>query len=426
MARKGRQDRGLMPKTDSGGRTIWYVRLYDHGRERRFGSFASKTAAREFYEKAKLEQKEGRFFPERYQLRGQEGVEAFIDRYLTTIKTKKSRRDEQRFAAWWKDRYRGQPLQAMTPATLEDARQVLLNERSTPRLRKEGRRTRNLKAPHVVREDVRKRQPTTVNRYFEWLRKVLNLAVRDGKLQSNPVLKLRLAKESQGKTRFLSPEEEGRLMGALGPRYAVWARLAILTGMRQTEQFSLKWADVNLERGLVTLPKTKAGDVQYVLLNDEAKRLLQGLTVGNGSVWVFPSESPDTFLDPRNFYDRIWIPAVKRAGIEWVTWHDLRHTFASRLAMAGQNEGTIAALLRHSSTALVKRYAHLSPSHLHAAVESVASFGKPHRKSEAIQQNVTKLGHLQSGTVTGTGIGDSVGEGSGVEVAEKIGAPDTN
>lgn len=426
MARKGRQDRGLIQKTDSGGRSIWYVRLYDHGRERRFGSFASKTAAREFYEKAKLEQKEGRFFPERYQLRGQEGIEAFIDRYLTTIKTKKSRRDEQRFAAWWKDRYRGQPLQAMTPATLEDARQVLLNERAAPRGRKEGRRARNLKAPHMLREGVRKRQPTTVNRYFEWLRKVLNLAVRDGKLQSNPVLKLRLAKESQGKTRFLSPEEESRLMGALGPRYAVWARLAILTGMRQTEQFSLKWADVNLERGLLTLPKTKAGDVQYVLLNDEAKQLLQGLTVGNGSVWVFPSENPDTFLDPRNFYDRIWIPAVKRAGIEWVTWHDLRHTFASRLAMAGHNEGTIAALLRHSSTALVKRYAHLSPSHLNAAVESVAAFGKASERSPGRPEMVVQPKAFSNGTVTGTGMVSSVGEGSGVEVAEKVGAPDTN
>ncbi len=56
------------------------------------------------------------------------------------------------------------------------------------------------------------------------------------------------------------------------------------------------------------------------------------------------------------------------------TWHDLRHTFASRLAMAGFTGGTIAALLRHRSDGLVKRYAHLSPLHLKAAVESVARF----------------------------------------------------
>ena len=220
------------------------------------------------------------------------------------------------------------------------------------------------------------RQPATVNRYFEWLRKVLNVAVRDKKIQANPVCRLKLARESRGKTRFLSPEEEATVTNALGPVYAPWARLAILTGMRQAEQFSLKWAQVDLGRGLVTLPKTKAGDVQYVRLNDEARQILQDLTIGNRSIWVFPSETQETHLDPRNFYGRVWIPAVQRAGIEWVTWHDLRHTFASRLAMAGHNDGTIAALLRHSSTALVKRYAHLSPSHLNAAVESVAAFGK--------------------------------------------------
>ena len=83
-----------------------------------------------------------------------------------------------------------------------------------------------------------------------------------------------------------------------------------------------------------------------------------------------------THLDPRNFYRRVWLPAVKAAGIEGATWHDLRHTFASRLAMSGATEGTIASLLRHSGTALVRRYAHLSPSHLKAEIEKVSAFGK--------------------------------------------------
>ncbi|MEE8124862.1 MAG: tyrosine-type recombinase/integrase, partial [Nitrospirales bacterium] len=72
---------------------------------------------------------------------------------------------------------------------------------------------------------------------------------------------------------------------------------------------------------------------------------------------------------------RVFAPAVKAAGLEGVTWHTLRHTFASRLAMSGQPDGTIAALLRHSTTALVKRYAHLSPSHLKTAVETVSTYG---------------------------------------------------
>ena len=146
--------------------------------------------------------------------------------------------------------------------------------------------------------------------------------------------------------------------------------------MRQMEQFSLRWEHVDLKRGLLTLPTTKAGGVQYVRLNEEAKRLIQGFIPGNKSVWVFPSENPDTHADPRNFYRRVYLPTVKAIGLEGVSWHSLRHTFASRLAMSGSTEGTIATLLRHSGTILVRRYAHLSPSHLQNEVEKVAAFGK--------------------------------------------------
>jgi len=224
---------------------------------------------------------------------------------------------------------------------------------------------------------------------MSWLRKVLNVAVRDGKLAKNPVTKLKAFKEPKGRTRFLSEEEEEKLMGALGP-YAPWANLAILTGLRREEQFSLRWGDVNLERGLITLPATKAGDVQYVHLSQDAKAILHGMdakaavaeaeAIANEkkkrSEWVFPSKNPDTHIDPANFYRRVYLPAVKAAGLEGVTWHTLRHTFASRLAMSDQAESTIATLLRHSTTALVKRYAHLSHSHLKTAVEKVAAFGK--------------------------------------------------
>jgi len=65
--------------------------------------------------------------------------------------------------------------------------------------------------------------------------------------------------------------------GKEGPTYAPWARLALLTGMRQAEQFGMTWQDVDLDRGVVTLPQTKAGVVQYVHLNEEAKKILRGM-----------------------------------------------------------------------------------------------------------------------------------------------------
>jgi integrase len=128
-------------------------------------------------------------------------------------------------------------------------------------------------------------------------------------------------REPAGKTRFLSPDEEVRLCEKIGAPYAGWVRLAILTGMRQMEQFSLRWEHVDLERGVLTLPTTKAGGVQYVRLNEEVKGLLQGFIPGNKSVWVFPSLNPDTHADPRNFYRRVflshgWYPHLSASHLQ--------------------------------------------------------------------------------------------------------------
>jgi len=125
---------------------------------------------------------------------------------------------------------------------------------------------------------------------------------------------------------------------------------------------------VDLDRGLITGPETKAGKVQYVRLNHEAKDLLrtqqiQQINRNVTSPFVYPSETLASPLDKRNFYSRIFRPAVVAIHMEDVGWHTLRYTFASRLAMSGQTEGTIATLLRHSTNALVRRYSHLCPSH---------------------------------------------------------------
>ena len=323
MARAGRKDRGLLAKKDSTGKPVWYVRLYHEGKERRFGSFSTKTAARYFYEKAKQEQQTGRFFPERYQQGGYAKLEEVLEGYIAAF-TGRSKRDEERFKKKWMTIFPSARLNALTPMALESARAHL----------SEGR------------------TPQTVNRYMGFLRRVLNKAVRDSKLASNPVSRIKMFREPAGKTRFLSPEEEGTLCEKIGASYAGWVRLAILTGMRQMEQFSLRWEHVDLERGVLTLPNTKAGGVQYVRLNEEAKLLIQGFIPGNKSVWVFPSENPDTHADPRNFYRRVYLPTVKAIGLEGVSWHSLRHTFASRLAMSGSTEGTIATLLRHAGRSL--------------------------------------------------------------------------
>ena len=382
---------GLLAKKDSAGKIVWSVRLYHEGKERRFGAFKNKTEARDFYEKAKQEQKQGRFFPERYHHGSHVLVEELLTRHGETT-TVKSKATEQHYMRWWGARLKGQHLNHVTAAVIEDAQRDLL---ATPYA------------------------PQTVVHYLKALRHVLNNAVRDGKLDRNPFARVQLVKVTNRKTRFLSPDEEMRLLDKLGPAYGPWARLAILTGLRLGEQFRLRWADVDLDRGLITLPETKAGTVQYVRLNEEAKdilhtRQIQQMNRNIGSPFVYPSETLASPLDQRNFYARIFRPAVVALHIDDVGWHTLRHTFASRLAMSGQTEGTIATLLRHSTTALVRRYSHLSPSHLHTAVETVAAYGKPTPEIEAIS----------NGTVKETGTSDEKSHGKETQVAESIGAGD--
>jgi len=387
MARKGREDRGLRWRTNTAGKVVWYARIgIGGGAEMERGPFPTKTKAREFYQKCKTEQAEERFNPDHYRRIQYDQVSVMIERYMATNKLR-SRREDSRHATWWRAQLGNTRLNQVTPALLEEAMRKLARTEDGRNKKQDGPKTTYT--------------PQTVVHYMKFLRKVLNVAVRDGRLGRNPFGQVKLPKVSTGKTRFLTLEEEARLMNALGP-YASWANLAILTGLRREEQFSLPWFNVNLERGLITLPATKAGDVQYVHLSQDAKAILHGMdakaavaeaeAIANGkkrkrSEWVFPSKNPDTHIDPANFYRRVYLPAVKAAGLEGVTWHTLRHTFASRLAMSNQTESTIATLLRHSGTTLVRRYAHLSPSHLQGAVERVATFGltesQPETPSEA-------------------------------------------
>jgi len=361
MARKGRLDRGLYTKTNVQGKLVWCVRLFHNGKGKKFGPFTTKTMARDFYEKCKREQREGQFFPERYHQDGYPLVVEWIDDYLTTLpgsgKTLKTQREERRYAGWWKTRLAGKRLHRLTPEDVEAGKRNLVE---------------NGYAPETIRH------------YLKFLRHALNVAVRDGKLEKSPFTQVKMPKVSQGKTRFLSMDEETLLLETLGTPYRTWARLAILTGLRQGEQFRLKWTEVDVERGIITLPQTKAGRCQYALLNEEAKTILKGMTSWKDSKWVFPSQTKGTHLDPKNFYHRVYVPALRKANLQDVDWHTLRHTFASRLAMNGQSASTIAALLRHSGTTLVQRYAHLSPTHLREALESVASYGKALTEEKAV------------------------------------------
>jgi integrase len=211
----------------------------------------------------------------------------------------------------------------------------------------------------------------TANRYRSLLSLVYRLAIRNGKVKDNPAPLVRHRNEANGRVRFLSPEEEDRLCVAIRELFAEHLpefELAVHTGLRRGEQYGARWQDVDFERRTLTVPRDKSDRTSHVPLNTSALHALVELHAHNADSGFVCGG----LRSPRSWFQR----ALEAAGIRDFHWHDLRHTFASRLVMSGADLRTVAELLRDSSLVMVMRYAHLAPDYRLAAVERMgAAFG---------------------------------------------------
>jgi len=235
-------------------------------------------------------------------------------------------------------------------------------------------------------------EPATVNRELSFLRRVFNVALANGLVERNPVKAVKFFDEPSGRVRYLSDEEEARLRTEVSEANWRIISFAMNTGLRQGEQFGLRWEHVNLANRVLTIPRSKHGGSRHVQLNDTAMAILRALPSRFQSRWVFPSGTGKTPLNATNFRQRVFNPVVLRARIDNFRWHDLRHTFASRLAMAGVDLNTIRELLGHKTLAMTLRYAHLSPTHLHQAVKLLDADGCSGGRSSA-QSGSSRVTH---------------------------------
>jgi integrase len=282
-----------------------------------------------------------------------------IQEYLTATKAlKHSWKDDARYGKMWTARFPGRTLDEITPGELERIR--------TDRLRV------------TTAEDGTECRVTaaTANREFAFLRRVFNVAIRDDKASSNPVSKLKTLREPSGRTRYLTDDEEERLMKAL-PSEEDRARVTVLlqTGFRRGELLGLRWRDVDLKAGILTIPKAKNGEARHVPLTSTVRGLLSHRPRPlDGRALVFPNS--ERHRDLR--WAKKTVPAALRAAqIEDFRFHDLRHTFASRLAMEGVDLMTIRELMGHKTMAMTLRYSHLSPGHRRTAIERLVTRATP-------------------------------------------------
>ncbi len=216
----------------------------------------------------------------------------------------------------------------------------------------------------------RKKSPATANRYKSFISLCFREGIRNRKASANPARLVRQRKEPLGRLRFLTRAEYAALLAQVPEEHRPSLALSVHTGMRQTEQFTLTWDQVHLDRHTIELTNTKNGAHRMVRLNADSVQAL--LTLQRGK------HSPKDRLYPgavrADLYGtRSWFPeALRAAGIADYTWHSNRHTFCSWLAMAGATIRDIQELAGHKTIAMSARYAHLSPQHTLSVIDRIA------------------------------------------------------
>jgi excisionase family DNA binding protein len=198
---------------------------------------------------------------------------------------------------------------------------------------------------------------STVNRETTILKKMFNLAIDWNLAAQNPVLKVKLFSEKDTqKERILTCEEEVALLAESPAFLRPILEVALNTGMRRGEILNLTWEQVDLSKKLIVVRQTKSGKDRAIPINDSLYGILRALKALDGrQELVFPNPMTGK---PYTEVKKSFKLACKRAGIAGLRFHDLRHTFASRLIEAGADIVTVRDLLGHFSVKMTQRYTH--------------------------------------------------------------------
>jgi len=353
--------RGVFEKVP--GSDVWWIHYYDADGRRRREKVGSRGNAIKLYQKRKTQALQGVKLPETMRVR----AVTFSEIAEAALEYSRSEK-----ASYRQDKYRARLLleqfgsSVAERITLQDIEQWLDQQAVD-----------------------RNWAIATKNRYIALLKLIYRLAERNRKIKSNPARLLRMRKENNGRIRYLNQfvpsrtqavylkdctDEESRLrtvINKLHPEHLPEFEIGLHTGMRPSEQYSLTWERIDFIRQQATIPKSKNGKIRHVYLNSAAiaafKMLHHRSLAGDGPVFV------NIKGEPLRGYKHWFEASVKEAGIKDFTWYCLRHTFASRLAMAGVDLRTLAELMGHQTIQMTMRYAHLSPSHTIAAVERLVT-----------------------------------------------------
>jgi integrase len=339
----------IQKRTTKAGAVSYRVEIRLKGYPAQRATFERLTDARKWSKQTESAIMEGRHFKTTEARR--HTLAEMADRYFKWLESSPTKlRDRGHHIRWWKEQLGNYALSDVTPALIAEYRDKLA---ATP-------------VPGG-----RPRSPASVKRYLAYLSHAFSMAVKEwGWIDDNPCRKVTKPTEPRGRVRFLSDEERDRLLMACressNPDLYAAVVLALSTGARKMEIMGLRWPQVDLSRGVITLEETKNGERRVLPLAGAALLIMRERKKVRhiATDLVFPGHNIHKPTDLR----APWEAALKAAEIADFRWHDLRHSTVSYLAMSGASLAEIAEVLGHKTLSMVKRYSHLSESHVAGVV----------------------------------------------------------
>lgn len=333
------------------GETVYRVRVRVKGHPLETATFERKTDARRWASSTEAAIREGRHFKTTEAKRHTLGE--MVDRYLRDVlphKGESMQRDQWSQLTWWKEKIGSCLLADVSPSLIGEYRDLLLKE---------------------VGPRGKKRSPASTNRYMAALSHTFSIAVKEwGWIDDSPMRKVTKPKEPRGRVRFLDDDERERLLAVCKESkdsflYPV-VILALSTGARKSEILNLTWGDIDLNRKVAILHKTKNDERRTLPLAGQALAEIKKLSALRriDTNLLFPDSSGKKPVEIRLAWGRV----MNEAGIKDFRFHDLRHSAASYLAMSGASLAEIAEVLGHKTLQMVKRYSHLSDQHTASVV----------------------------------------------------------
>jgi len=232
-----------------------------------------------------------------------------------------------------------------------------------------GQITPKMLAEYKVQRRREGAAPATTNKELQLVRHAFNLAMREWEwCRENPMHRVSLEQVQNEVDRWLTADEEERLLAASSPWLQEIIRFALNTGMRQGEILNLQWQDVDFTRGTLIVMKSKNGTRRTIPLNATVYDLLATKQAAAGASKGPVFKTPLGNMLQVRFLVREFCEARDRAGIPDFRFHDLRHTFATRLVQRGIDLYKVQRLLGHKTGTMTQRYAHHCPESLRDGV----------------------------------------------------------